>query len=149
MLPARSTLRSLLSNPRTDRRVPLALALALFVLVIPGTALGYLAPGGGVVFVPVKVALLGAAGAAVAGYRRDGLLPAWVVTFAALEGFYAHWAFFGLGYRDLLGQLAFFVSPELFAVNAVTALVFGSVGAALGALCRWTHLAARRYAGAV
>ena len=132
-------LRSLLVGPedgRFQRRLDVLTAIALGVLTFGAYALGLFQITGGVIMFPPDAALVGVVGAALVGYRYGGLLFAWLTAYAPLLGFEADWAFFGLPGRSLSGKLGFLLNPESLAVNAVFAIVFGTLGFGAGALVR-------------
>lgn len=99
-------------------------------------ALGLFEVSGGVILLPGDASLLGLVVAAAIGFRRGGLLFAWLSHFAAYVGFLADWAFLGLSSQSLSGTLAFLFDPVALAVLAVAAVVSGTIGFTAGSLGR-------------
>jgi hypothetical protein len=128
-----------LGHRRNRGRYALDACLVLGVLV--GTfgayAVGLFQVTGGVVVLPGDASVVGGVAAAGFGFRRAGLLPAWLAHFAAFLGFRADWAFLGLSSHSLAGKLAFLADPVGLAVLGVAALLGGTLGFGAGALGRW------------
>lgn len=134
-----SALHSRLFGTDSARRdVALALAAVLFAGTFAAYATDVFAVAGGVVFVPGHAALVAVVAAGWVGYRRAGLAFAWLVAFAPFLGFRADWAFFGLSSRPFAGQVAYFLQLEGLLVNALFALVAGTVGFCLGWAAQWS-----------
>jgi hypothetical protein len=129
--------RRLLGSDAAQRRVLLGVAAALFAGTFTAYAVGLFAVAGGVVFIPRDAARVAVLAAVWVGYRRGGLALAWLVAFAPFLGFRADWAFLGLSGRSLVEQAAYAVDPEGVAVNALFALVLGTLGFGAGWLLRW------------
>lgn len=117
-----------------------ALGLFTTVVVALATFLAYaldlFAVSGGIVVIPGDATRLGLVVAATLGYRRDGLVFAWLALFAASLGFHADWAFLGLSGRSLSEELAFFFDPVGLAVFAAAAVLLGVPAYGVGALGR-------------
>lgn len=134
-----AALRSLLVGPtRADRRryVAVAVAVGVFATTLAAYALDVFAVSGGVVFIPFHAAVVGVSSGFWVGYTRRGLLFAWLVTDAALLGFHADHAFFGLSGRGFVEQLAYFLGLEGLAVLALEAVVLGTLAFTAGGLLR-------------
>ena len=121
-------------------RVERTLEGLAMVALFGGTFLAYafdlFTVSGGIVVLPWDATVLGGVAAALIGYRRGGLLSAWLVLFASYLGFRADWAFLGLSGRGLGGEIAFFLDPVGLAVLAVGAVLLGTVAFGVGALLR-------------
>lgn len=134
-----SRLRPLLvGRERTGHRryLDVTLAVVVFVVTFVAYALDVFEVGGGIVWIPGDAALVGMVAAAWVGFRRDGLAAAWGVTYAALLGYRADHAFFGLSGRPFSGQLAYFLGLEGLAVLAVEAVLVGTLAFVAGYLVR-------------
>lgn len=129
----------LLGTKRTTYRRALALVLAigLFGATLAGYAIGIFSVSGGLVWVPYYAAVVGMAAAGGVGYYRDGLVIAWLVTYASLLGYHADHAFFGLSRRSLVEQLAYFLRLDGLMFLAVEGIVLGTLAFGLGYLARW------------
>lgn len=133
------SLRTLLVGPESSsfqRRLDALSAITLGVLTFGAYALGVFRIAGRVIMFPGDATLVGLVAAALVGYRYGGLVFAWLTAYAPLLGFYADWAFFGLSGRSLSGKLVFLLRPEMLIVNAMFAVVFGTLGFAAGVLVR-------------
>ncbi len=123
-------------------------ALGLLTTVVLATflayALGLFAVSGGIIVIPGDATLLGLVVAATLGYRRAGLVFAWLALFAAYLGFHADWAFLGLSGRGLSGELAFFFDPVGLTVFAAAAVLLGTPAYGAGALARRSFELVRR-----
>lgn len=128
----------LLGNTTTRRRryTSLALPPVLFVLTFAAYALDVFQVSGGVVFLAAHAALVGIVGAAWVGYRRAGLVVAWVTTYAALLGQSAdHYLLSQSPSHSLTDRAAAFLQPDGLVFLGVEALVLGTLAYLLGALC--------------
>jgi len=135
----KSALRSIFLGRRGNGSPPLlaaVLAVGGFTTAITGYALNIFGVSGGIVFVPLHAAVLGMGAACLLGGLRRGLLFAWVATYAALLGYHAEHAFFGLPGRTLGEQFAHFLEPDGLAVLALMAVVFGTLAFVAGSLAR-------------
>lgn len=129
------TLRSVLLGARRDGPPPYLTGLVAvggFLASLAGYALGVFEVSGGVVWMPFHAAVVGIAAACLLGGVRRGLLAAWVGTYAALLGYHADHAFFGLSGRTLGERFAYFVEPDGLAFLAVEAVVLGTIAFLLG-----------------
>jgi hypothetical protein len=124
-------------DPRIRRSVSLALAVGLFVVTFVAYALDVFAVAGGVVFVPGQAALVGVVGAAWVGYRRRGLVFAWLGSYGALLGYLADHYFLGLPHRSLWYRATSFVEPDGLAFLGAEALVIGTIGFLAGLISYW------------
>lgn len=133
-------LRALLIGPEDgsfQRRLDVLSAVAIGALTFAAYALGAFQVSGGVIFLPGDATIIGLVAAAQVGYRRGGLAFAWLTAYAPLLGFDAEWAFLGLSSHTLSGKLAFLLDPVGLAVHAMAAVVFGTLGFAVGYLARY------------
>ena len=136
MVPPHLSARTLLlGRDRFQRRLDVLLAVALGVLTAVAYAADVFELGGGVVLVPFHAAVVGLVAAAGVGYRRGGLVPAWLVAFTPHVGLNVIWAFLWLSPGRPLGdRLAFVFDPAGLTVAAVTAVVVAAFGYAWGRL---------------
>ena len=112
------------------------LAVGGFATAIAGYALDVFGVSGGVVFVPFHAAVFGMGAACLLGGLRRGLLFARVAAYAALLGYQADHAFFGLSGRTLGEQFAYFLEPDGLAVLALMVVVLGTPAFVAGSLAR-------------
>jgi len=129
--------RDLLLGRATPRRryVALALPAVLFVLTFTAYALDVFQVSGGVVFLAAHAALVGMLGAAWVGYRRAGLVVAWVTTYGALLGQSADHYFLGQSpSHSFADRMAAFLQPDGLVFLGVEALVLGTLAFLLGVL---------------
>lgn len=134
----RAPLRTVLLGPERggSRRIRLAgLALGLFCLTFSAYELDVFSHSGGVVFVPVHAATVGAIAAFWAGYSRNGLLSGWGLTYLSLLGWRAEWAT-DVSPRPLVERLAYVVRPDGLLYLAVVGVVVAVAGFAAGTLAR-------------
>ena len=134
------SLRTVLVGPEDSsfqRRLDVLSAVVLCALTFGAYASGVFRVSGGVILLPWDAALVGLAAATQVGYRRGGLALAWLTAYAPLLGFDAEWAFLGLSSHTLSGKLAFLLDPVGLAVHVVAAVVFGTLGFAVGYLARY------------
>lgn len=135
-----SSLRSILIGTKQSEYRPyvvLALALGGFVTTFAAYALGIFSVSGGIVWVPFYAAVVGMVAACWVGYRREGLVFGWVVTYSSLLGWHAEWALYEISRRPLIERIASFVQPDGLAFLAVEGMVLGTLAFTLGALVRW------------
>jgi hypothetical protein len=133
------SLRKLLLGPgytRFRRNVTLLSAVVLAVATCIAYAVDLFTVSGGILIIPGDATVVGLVVAAGVGYRRSGLIFAWIPFFATYLGFHADWAFFGLSGRSLSGELAFFFDPVSLAVFASAAVFLGTLAYAAGSLAR-------------
>ncbi len=132
------SLRSLvLGAKRPEFRRYLEFGLAVFVVTFVAIALTFSYVSRGVVSVQYSAAVVGLIVAFWVGYRREGLLLGWVLTYTALLGFNADHAFLGLSSVSLSYRLSYFVRLSDLALFAVEAVVLGTLGCVVGHLLRW------------
>lgn len=129
--------RDLLLGSRFERRLDLLAAAVAGVLTFAFYAAGVFTVEGGVIVLPGDATLVGLLLAATVGYRRSGLLGAWLALFAVYIGFRADWAFLGLSARPLAARLAFLLDPTGLVVYGLAAVIVGSLGYAAGAGLAW------------
>lgn len=129
----------LVGRERTGYRryLDVGLAVAAFAVTAAGYALGLFEVSGCLAVLPGHAALVGVLAACWVGYRRDGLVVAWAVAYAALLGYLADRAFLGLSRRSFAERLAYFLSPDGLAVLGVEAVLLGSLAFVAGYLLRW------------
>jgi hypothetical protein len=134
-----SALRSLLvgtTQSASRRYLVVAVAVGVFATTLAAYALELFSVSGGVVWIPFHAATVGVIAGFWIGYARRGLLFAWLVTYAALLGYHADHAFFGLSYRGFVDQLGYFLELEGLVVLALEAVVLGTLAFVLGGLLR-------------
>ncbi|MFC5969827.1 hypothetical protein ACFPYI_00640 [Halomarina salina] len=136
MVPPRRRLPSGRPDGVSERYVDVLLAVAAGVASIVGYATGVFTVSGGVVVVPATATLLGVLAAGGVGYRRSGLLLAWLAAFTPLFTFGAEWGVLGLSGHDLGERLAFVFDPVSLAVYGATAVVSGVTGYVSGSFLR-------------
>jgi hypothetical protein len=83
---------------------------------------------------PADATFVGLLAAGAVGYRRGGLLVAWLAPLAAYLGFRADWALLGLSGHALPGRVAYLLDPVGIAVLAAGAVLVGTAGYAAGGL---------------
>lgn len=127
-----TAIRPLLIGDRFDRLLGLLSAAVVCLGTLVAYATGVFGETSGVVVLPSAATLVGCLVAATVGYRRGGAVAAWGVVFAALFGFNADWAFFGLSGRTLAERLAFLFDPTTIAVFGTAAILLGSIAFAAG-----------------
>ena len=132
-----SPLRRLLVGPSPGRRPYLVAPVALFVVTFVAYATEVFEVSGGLVFIPWDAAVVGVAAVVAVGYRRAGLVLAWLVAYAPLLGYRADHAFLGLPRRTFREQLAYFLRPDGLAFLGVEALVLETVAFIAGAFVNW------------
>lgn len=135
------SVRPLLLGPehtRFERNLHLLAAVVLAVTTCIAYAVDLFAVSGGILVIPGDATLVGFVAGVGVGYRRRGLLFAWLYLFAAYLGFHADWAFFGLSGRSLSGELAFFFDPVSLAVFGTEAVLFGTLAYGAGSLAHWS-----------
>jgi hypothetical protein len=141
-------IRDLLLGSRFERRLDLLVAVSAGALTFAFYAAGVFAVEGGVILLPGDATLVGVLLAATVGYRRSGLLGAWLAPFAVYLGFAADWAVLGLSARPAIDRLAFLLDPTGLAVYGLAAVVLGTAAYAVGAGTAWlTGRIARGVAG--
>jgi hypothetical protein len=135
---ARSARELLLGSgyTRFGRNLTLLSAVVLAVATCIAYAVDLFAVSGGILIIPGDATVVGLVVAAGVGYRRRGLIFAWIPLFAAYLGFHADWALFGLSGRGLPGTLAFFFDPVGLAVFATAAVLLGTLAYGAGTLTR-------------
>jgi hypothetical protein len=125
-------------------------ALAPFTATVLGVAtfvayaVDFFAVSGGVLIIPGDATLVGIVVAAAVGYRRDGLVFAWIHLLATYLGFHADWAFLGLSGRSVAEELAFFFDPVSLAVFLTAAVFLGTLAYSAGVLTHWSVSLVRR-----
>ena len=133
------SLRKLLLGPgytRFRRNLTLLSAVVLAVATCIAYAVDLFTVSGGILIIPGDATIVGLVVAVAMGYRRSGLIFAWILFFSTYLGFHADWAFFGLSGRSLSGELAFLFDPVSLAVFASVAFLFGTLAYAAGSLAR-------------
>ncbi|MFC6835975.1 hypothetical protein [Halomarina ordinaria] len=130
---------ALLGRPdaRSGRRFDLLLVVTAGLVSFLGYAGDVVAVSGGVVVLPGAATVIGVVAAAVAGYRRAGLVVGWLAAFAPLFAFNAEWGLLGLSGHTIPGRLAFVFDPVTLSVLAVAAVVAGTAGYFAGEFLRW------------
>lgn len=118
------------------RYVSLSLAVVLFMMTFVAYALDFFQITGGVVFIPGHAALVGVLGAALIGYRDNGLVVSWVVAYGPLLGYNADHSFLGLSGRSFLERTAAFVTPDGLVFLGIEAVILGTLGFLFGVVCR-------------
>ena len=88
----------LLGRPQAGHRpfALMSLAIGAFAMTFVGYALDVFYVSGGVVFIPYYAAVVGIVSTGAVGYSQNGVVFAWIVTYASLLGFHADHAFLGL-----------------------------------------------------
>lgn len=129
-------------SPR-QRYLLLSLSVVLSGVTFAAYALNFFAVSGGVVFIPGHAALVGVLGAGWIGYRRSGLIVAWLASYGALLGYSAEHSFLGLSGRSFLERAGAFFQLEGLVVWGIEALIFGTLGFLIGVFCNWVITAAR------
>jgi len=119
---------------RTGRLIDAAVVAGAFVVTLLAYATGVFTVSGGVVFLARHAALVGVAAAAVLGYRRAGLVAAWLGAYAALLGQSADHYLLGLSYATPVEGLGALLQPDGLAFLAVQALVLGTLAWGAGRL---------------
>ena len=137
MVPALRTVLVGRDYARFQRNLDLLFAAGLLLATFAAYALGLFQVTGGVIVLPEDATLVGFVAAAGIGLRRNGLLVAWALPFAAYLGFRADWALLGLSSHSFTGKIAFFFDPVGLAVLAVAAIVIGTLGFVVGCLFQW------------
>jgi hypothetical protein len=136
MNPALRTLLVGTTQSASRRSLVVAGAVGVFAATLAAYALELFAVSGGVVFIPSDAATVGVIAGVWIGYARRGLLAAWLVAYAALLGYHADHAFFGLSGRGFGDQFAYFVELEGLVFLAVEAVVLGTLAFIVGGLLR-------------
>ncbi|MFC6798717.1 MULTISPECIES: hypothetical protein [unclassified Haladaptatus] len=113
-----------------------ALCSSLFLFTFAGYALGFFEVGGCLMIIPGDAALVGMAAAFGIGYSQNGLLFAWLGTFASLLGFTADHAFFGISRLSIREQLSVVFEWDGLAFFAIAGVVLGSLAFSVGILVR-------------
>jgi hypothetical protein len=128
--------RVLFATPRTrsSQGVDVAVVAGAFVVTFLAYATDVFAVSGGAVFLAEQAALVGIAAAAVLGYRRAGLAPAWLGVYAALLGHSADHYLLGLSYAAPTARLRAFLQLDGLVFLAVQALVLGTLAWGVGRL---------------
>jgi len=132
-------LRSLLvgtTQSASRRSLVVTVAVGVFAATLAAYALELFAVSGGVVFIPFHAATVGMIAGFWIGYAHRGLLVAWLVAYAALLGYHADHAFFGLSGRGFGDQFAYFVEWDGLVFLAVEAVVLGTLAFVVGGLLR-------------
>ncbi|ELY77137.1 hypothetical protein [Natrinema gari] len=110
-----------------ERNLTFLAVPVIFLGTFTAYAIGLFTVEGGVILLASNATSIGIIIAASVGYRRGGLIAAWVSLFAAYQGFYAEWAFLGLSSHSLTGQLAFLFDQVRLAFAAGASIAFGTI----------------------
>ena len=116
--------------------VLLSLAIGVFATTFVGYALDVFYVSDGVAFIPYYAAVIGIVGAGAVGYSQNGVVFAWIVTYASLLGFHADFSFLGRSAQSFSQQLASFVHPDGLALLAVVGIILGTLALSLGYLAQ-------------
>lgn len=114
----------------------LGVGIGLFGITFASYGLGFFYVSGGLVFIPFYGAVVGILGGIWAGFRQEGLVFAWVLTYFPLLGYLADHYLLGLSHRSIGYRVAAFLHPEGLAVMAVQALVLGTLAFVVGTIGR-------------
>ena len=125
----------------------LGMGLVVFVGTFLGYAAGFFYHSGGVVFIPYHAAVVGMLAALWVGYRRDGLVFGWVVTYMSLLGSHADHAFLGISHRSIEHRIAYFLRPDGLVALAVEGIILGTLAFGFGYLLRSGIRIVRRRSG--
>lgn len=130
--------RVLLGGDRSSTHLAfiLGVGISLFGVTFASYALGFFYVSGGLVFVPFYGAVVGILGGIWAGFRQEGLVFGWVLTYFPLLGYLADHYLLGLSHRSIGYRLAAFFQPEGLAVLGIQALVLGTLAFVVGTIGR-------------
>lgn len=135
-------------DDRTDRVLTrFALTVPLLLTVAAAYRSGAVETGTGVIFLPGYAAIAGMVVSCWAGYRRYGLVAAWLFTHGALLGYYVARHALGSPWWTLSSHAGFLFDWELWLWVAVAALVHGTPAYAAGSVLRRAIAACRRRVG--
>lgn len=133
-----ATLRTMLLGSKRggpQQTLLIGLGLGLFALTFLAYELDIFYHSGGVVFIPLHAALVGATAAFWTGYSRSGLLSGWVLTYLSFLGWRTEWAT-DISPRPLIERIAYVVRPDGLAALAIIGLGVAIIGFVAGTLAR-------------
>ena len=122
---------------RRRRSVLVLVAILVFITSFGGYALEVFAVSGGLVWIPFHAAVVGMLAAGWVGFRGEGLVVGWVLTYSSFLGWHADWALFEISRRPLTARLAYFTRLDGLAALGIEALVLGTAAVAVGTVARW------------
>ncbi|MDF9745575.1 hypothetical protein [Natrinema salsiterrestre] len=125
-------LRGHLFGSQFERNLTFLVVPFIFLGTFVAYATDLFSVEGCAILLPGNATYLGIIVAVTVGYRRGGLLAAWISLFAAYQGFYAEWAFLGLSSHSLTGKFAFLFDPVSLAIAAGASIGFGTIAYVVG-----------------